>query len=78
MKSFLLAVMIALFAIAKAAIVVAGAVLLAWGMSVAMRSLPLASRLVGEEGARSQKRRSPKLGRVSINAIPSPIEPAER
>jgi glucan biosynthesis protein C len=69
---------VALFAIAKATIVVAGALLLAWGMSVAMRSLPVASRLVGEEGALAQKRRSPEPGELSLNAIASPVERAER
>jgi glucans biosynthesis protein C len=57
---------VAFFALAKATIVIAGAVLLAWAMTVAMRSLPIASRLVGEERA------------LWLRPIPSPAERAER
>jgi glucans biosynthesis protein C len=66
---------VALFAIAKATIVIGGSVLLAWAMSVAMRSLPIASRLVGEEGRLSQTRRPPAR---SLAPISSQVEAAEQ
>jgi glucans biosynthesis protein C len=68
---------VALFAIAKAAIVIAGAVLLAWATTVAMRSIPFASRLVGEERGLRQTRARVEASQMSLDPIPSQAERAE-